>query len=75
MAINKSTIKENLESKLARYFGVRPNEATEQQIYQATVMSVKDILTEKRSEFHDTVKSSVPKRYTTSAWNFWSAVF
>ncbi len=60
--ITKETIKANLEAKLARYFGVKPADATEHQIYQATVMSVKDILTEKRSEYHDTVKKQRPKK-------------
>jgi len=60
--ITKDTVKANLEAKLARYFGVKPSEATTHQIYQATVMSVKDILTEKRSHFHDTVKQQRPKK-------------
>jgi len=60
--ITKDIIKENIEAKLARYFGVKAADATEQQIYQATVMSVKDILTEKRSEYHETVKQQRPKK-------------
>ncbi|MBE6598423.1 MAG: glycogen/starch/alpha-glucan phosphorylase [Ruminococcaceae bacterium] len=60
--ITKEIIRSNLEAKLARYFGVKPDDATEHQIYQATVMSVKDLLTEKRSEFHETVKKQRPKK-------------
>ena len=37
-----------LLGKLSRYFGVTFQEATEDQIYKAVVMSVRDILLEKR---------------------------
>ncbi len=60
--VTDSLVRENIESKLIRYFGVKPDEATEEQIYKATVMSVKDILTEKRSVFHDKVKKQHPKK-------------
>ena len=53
--VSKEQVRENIESKLIRYFGVKPDEATEEQVYKAVVMSVKDILTEKRSVFHDKV--------------------
>ena len=39
-------VKEILESKISRYFGVRPEEATKAQIYKAVILTVKDILTE-----------------------------
>ena len=55
-------IKENLEIKLARYFGCTPAEASEEQIYKATAMTVRDILTEKRGSFKKKVNQEGAKR-------------
>lgn len=60
--INGSSVKENIEAKLARYFGVKIGEATEEQVYKAVILSVKDILNMKRSEYHDLVKKEHPKK-------------
>jgi len=57
-----SNIRENIESKLTRYFGVTLDEANAEQVYKATVLSVKDILTTKRSVFRDKIKRQRPKR-------------
>lgn len=62
---NKMTaaeVKEAIELKLTRYFGISPDEADEEQIYKATILTVKDILTSKRSVFHDRIKKTHPKR-------------
>ena len=40
-----------ITDKLSRYFAVTPEDATEEQIYKATVLAVKDILTAKRQSF------------------------
>ena len=55
-------VKEILESKISRYFGVRPEEATKAQIYKAVILTVKDILTEKRSAFRRSAKKQSAKR-------------
>ena len=55
-------IKEILESKISRYFGVRPEEATKTQVYKAVILTVKDMLTEKRSAFRRLVKRDKAKR-------------
>ncbi len=55
-------IKENIELKLTRYFGVTHDEATEDQLFKAVALTVKDILTEKRRGFHDKIKKTRPKR-------------
>lgn len=60
--MTEASVRESIEQKLIRYFGVKPDEANEEQIYKATVMSVKDILTEKRSVFHEKVKKQRPKK-------------
>ena len=59
---NTSTITEKevqllIQGKLSRYFGVSPKEASKEQIYKAVVMSVRDILLEKRQQFHKVMKS------------------
>lgn len=48
--------------KLSRYFGVSPAEATREQIYKAVVMSVRDIMLEKRQQFHLKTKAARAKR-------------
>ena len=48
--------------KLSRYFGVTSSEATREQLYKAVVMSVRDIMLEKRQQFHIEVKGARAKR-------------
>lgn len=55
-------IKKSLESKLSRYYGISHEEATYDQIYRATLMSVKDILAEKRAAYRDKIKKQHAKR-------------
>ncbi len=60
----KAQIKEAITAKLARYYGVAPDEATKEQVYKSVVLSAKDILTEKRSAFKkDTKKQRGKKIY------------
>ncbi len=51
-----------IKGKLSRYFGVAPTEATREQIYKAVVMSVRDIMLEKRQKFHLEMKKNKAKR-------------
>ena len=55
-------VKENLEVKLSRYFGCTAAEATPEQMYKATAMTVRDILTEKRGAFKKKVNQTGGKR-------------
>lgn len=55
-------VAEKLESKLSRYFGCTPADASPEQMYKATAMTVKDILTEKRKTFKDNVNKTASKR-------------
>ena len=59
--ITKAEIKEAIESKLSRYFNTTSADASESQIYKATVLTVKDILTSMRSSIKD-IKKSGSKR-------------
>ena len=61
-SINEKEVKEQINGKLARYFGVSPSEASRDQIYKSVVMVVRDILLQKRQEFHNKVKAKRAKR-------------
>ena len=54
--------KDLIKGKLSRYFGVTPTEASKDQLYKAVVMSVRDIMLEKRQEFHLRTKAEKAKR-------------
>ncbi len=65
--MNNGTLSETeaqqlIKGKLSRYFGVAPQEATREQIYKAVVMSVRDIMLEKRQKFHLETKKAKAKR-------------
>ncbi len=51
-----------IKSKLSRYFGVSPKEATKEQIYKSVVMCIRDILLEKRSAFNKEYRTKNGKR-------------
>lgn len=54
--------KDLIKGKLSRYFGVAPSEARKEQLYKAVVMSVRDIMLEKRHDFHLKTKGTKSKR-------------
>ena len=58
----KHDVKENMEAKLARYFGCTSNEASRDQMYKAVAMTIKDILTQKRGDFKHEVNNAGAKR-------------
>ena len=58
----KDSVKEALSLKLSRYFGVNFEDASKEQIYKATILTVKDILTQKRSSFKHKVKKEKAKK-------------
>ncbi len=60
--ITEKEVKDLIKGKLARYFGVSPAEASKDQIYKAVVISVRDILLEKRQQFHKKIKAKRAKR-------------
>ena len=60
--ITEKEVQMLIRGKLSRYFGVSPQEASKDQLYKAVVMSVRDILLEKRQQFHKVMKSKKGKR-------------
>ena len=55
-ALSKEEIRELISAKLNRYFGVTLREANRDQMYQAVILSVKDMLSQKRSDYKEEVK-------------------
>ncbi|MBO5274607.1 MAG: glycogen/starch/alpha-glucan phosphorylase [Clostridia bacterium] len=55
-------LSEAIELKLARFYGITPEEAGEEQIYKTVIMTVRDVLTQMRSEFRDRTKKQRAKR-------------
>jgi len=60
--LTKKEASEIIKGKLSRFFGVSDNEATSEQLYKAVVMTVRDILLEKRKSYHYRVKDAKGKR-------------
>ncbi len=58
----KTEAKQMIAGKLSRYFGVSPEEASKEQLYKAVVMSIRDMMLEKRERFHQEMKSKRAKR-------------
>jgi glucan phosphorylase len=63
-------LKEALESKLSRYFGVAADDASKEQVYKAVILTVKDMLTSGRSSYRKAMKRKRQSAFTTFAWNF-----
>ena len=58
----KEEIRKVLESKVSRYFGCALTDATEKQIYNSVILTVRDILTNKKAEYKKLIKKNQPKR-------------
>ncbi len=54
--------KEIIAGKLSRFFGVTPADCNKDQLYKAVVMTVRDILLEKRKDYHQITKKTQCKR-------------
>ncbi len=60
--VTKEEAERIIAGKLSRYFGVLPSEATKEQVYKAVVMTVRDLMLEKRQRFHVASKEKRAKR-------------
>ncbi len=60
--LNKNQVKENIETKLARYFGCTPAEASREQMYKAVSMTIRDMLSVKRGKFKHDINNVGGKR-------------
>ena len=68
--LTQKEAKQLIDGKLTRYFGVTPKEATREQVYKAVVLGVRDIMLEKRQQFHIKMKRRAQNASITFAWNF-----
>ena len=55
--ITKSELKERIEAKLVTRGVYDPASATDDQLYQATVLAIKDIMLEYRSDFRKRIRA------------------
>ena len=55
--ISKSELKERIEAKLVTRGVYEPKQATDEQIYQATVLAIKDIMLEYRAAFRKRIRA------------------
>ena len=55
--ISKTELKERIEAKLVTRGVYDPNEATEEQLYNAAVLAIKDIMLENRAEFKKRIRA------------------
>ena len=62
MEITKKEFRSLIELKLAKMFGVKYNEASEQIMYRALCLVTKDLITQKRVEFKNKVRSQGKKQ-------------
>ncbi len=60
--MTRKEAEEIISGKLSRYFGITLQEATNEQLYKAVAMTVRDILLEKRKRYHDKIKENKAKR-------------
>jgi starch phosphorylase len=61
MQYSKTQIKESIQSRLDYHFGVKPENASEEQIYKAVAMTVTDLLSAKRRNYTERVKKASGK--------------
>ena len=55
-------LREALINKLSRYYGTTPKEANPDQVYKALILTIKDILSHKRTEFKKNVNRQQGKK-------------
>lgn len=55
-------IKKLINDKLTKFLGVEENECTKEVLYKAVVLTVKDVLVEKRQQYHETTKKDKSKK-------------
>lgn len=60
--LTKKYLFDSLTNKLSRYYGTVPQEATKDQLYKALLLTIKDILSQKRTEFKKNVNSQEGKK-------------
>ncbi len=60
--ITEKSVRDAVENKISRYYGIRAEDATQAQVYKAVISTVRDLLTDKRATFRREVKKQNAKR-------------
>ena len=60
--LKENILRDGIVEKLSSYFGTTPEEANANQMYKAVLLSVKDILSQKRTTFKQNVKKQQGKK-------------
>lgn len=60
--LSSDVVRKNIEEKLLRHFGTSVADATAEQMYKATALTVKDILMQKRGEYTKSVNAKGARR-------------
>jgi len=68
--ITEKQLNNKIKAKLSRVFGVGAEDADKHQILEASILTVKDILTEKRELFRKKIKQKRPKRISYLCMEF-----
>ena len=61
-AYSRNALRDAINKKLSRYYGITPGEANDEQMYKAILLAVKDLLTQKRTEFKKNVTNQEGKK-------------
>ena len=59
--LDRESVRRELTDKLARVYGVVPTEANQEQIYKATILTIKDLLAARRTAFKGRLKKQRTK--------------
>lgn len=62
MTVKRKEIQDAIQNKLSRFFSVSIEDATKEQMYKATVFTVRDILAQKRKAFNAKTKEQGKKK-------------
>ena len=60
--ITAKQMKELIINKLNRFFGVEVGECSKDTLYKAVILTIRDILTEKRNAYHEVTKKNKSKK-------------
>ncbi|MGM9922815.1 MAG: glycogen/starch/alpha-glucan phosphorylase [Bacillus sp. (in: firmicutes)] len=61
-AVSRNEIKQIIEKKISRHYGISVEEASRTQIYKTCARTIRDLLQEKRTRYHDRIKKQQEKK-------------
>ena len=67
--INPTEIKQNIETKLSRYFGCTAAEASAEQMYKAVDTALRIFFSRREASSATRQRNPERRRYTISAWS------